>query len=61
MCLSMAFLETFTGKRLCWILFLKLLKETPNRCFPVNIAIFLRTASFIEIFPWLLLGLKEYD
>ena len=34
----------FTGKHLCWGLFLlKLQEETPTQVFPVNIAKFLRT------------------
>ena len=42
----------FTRKHLCWSLFLikrlkkRLYKETPNECFPVNIAKSLRTAFF---------------
>ena len=42
----------FTGKHLCWILFLRL----QRRCFPVNIAKFLRTPFFTEHLRWLLLS-----
>ena len=42
----------FTGKHLCWILFLRL----QRRCFPVNIAKFLRTPLFTEHLRWLLLS-----
>ena len=51
----------FTGKHLCWHLLsmtlqafspATLLKGLQHRCFPVNIAKFLRTASFIEHLWW---------
>ena len=48
----------FTGKHLCWSLFFNkvtglktcnfIKKRLQHRCFPVNIAKFLRAASFIE-------------
>ena len=62
-CLSMASMETFTRKHLSWSLFHKnvIKKRLQQRCFTVNIAKVLRTASFIEIFSWLLFGLKVYD
>ena len=62
-CLSMALMQTFTRKHLCWSLFYKnvIKKRLQQRCFTVNMAKFLRTASFIEIFPRLLFGLKVYD
>ena len=46
----------FTGRDPCWSL----------NCFPVNIAKFLRTDSFIQPLRWLLLDMlllnvKEYD
>ena len=50
-----------TGKHLCWSLFLGLKacnfikKRLQHRCFPVNIAKFLRTAFSIEHLWWLLL------
>ena len=38
----MLFFAVFSGKPLCWSLFLlKLLEETPTQVFPVNIAKFL--------------------
>ena len=43
----------FTGKHLCWNLFL--MKLQAFRCFPVNIAKFLTTAFFIDHLRWLLL------
>ena len=43
----------FTGKHLQASNFIK--KRFQNMCFPVNIAKFLRTASFIEHLRWLLL------
>ena len=43
----------FIGKHLCWSLFL--IKLQTLRCFPVNIAKFLRAAFYIEPFQWLLL------
>ena len=43
----------FTGKHLCWSLFL--IKLQAFRCFPMNIAKFLRAAFFIENFHCLLL------
>ena len=56
---------TFTGKHLCWSLFLKklqawrpaslLTRDSEQRCFPVNIAKFLRTPLFLEHLRWLLL------
>ena len=62
-CLSMASKQTFTRKQLYWSLFYKnaIKKRLQQRCFTVNIVKFLRTTSFIEIFPWLLFGLKVYD
>ena len=46
---------TTEQKTMCWNLFLiKLKKRSEHRCFPVNIAKFLRTASFIENLRWLL-------
>ena len=48
----------FTGKHLCWSLFLILFFKTKRkafRCFPVNIAKLLRAAFFIGHFRWLLL------
>ena len=47
-----------TGKHLCWSLFLIKLqtfieKRLQQRCFPVNIAKFLRTAFFTEHLWWL--------
>ena len=44
---------TVTGKQLCW--------SPRNRCFPVNIAKFLRTALFIEHLWWLLLLIAVYS
>ena len=54
----------FTGKHLCWSLFLinvaglrlvTYLKRLQHRCFPVNIAKFLRTPILKKICqPWLL-------
>ena len=53
----------FTGKHLCWSLFLIKLQtyafnfikiRRQHRCFPVNIPTFLRTAFFIELLWWLL-------
>ena len=46
--------EIFTGKHFCWWS-LFLIKLQAFRCFPVNIAKFLRAAFFIEHFMWLLL------
>ena len=46
--------EIFTGKHFCWWS-LFLIKLQAFRCFPVNIAKFLRAAFFIEHFRWLLL------
>ena len=51
----------FTGKQLCWSLFLIKLqtfikKRLQHRCFPVNIAKFLRTLFFIAHLRWLLLN-----
>ena len=57
----------FTGKYLCWSLFLTkfkvsslkacnvIKKRLQHRCFPVNIVKLLRTAFFIEYLRWLLL------
>ena len=47
----------FTGKHLCWRLFLInfVKRRLQHRCFAVNISKFLRTAFFIEHFRWLLL------
>ena len=67
-CLSMAFLQTgvlkkfaiFTGKHLCWSLFLKKLpawwpetlwKRLQHRCFSVNIVTFSRTGSQVYRTP----------
>ena len=36
-------------------------KRLQHRCFPVTIAIFLRTGSFTEHLQLLLFSLKEYD
>ena len=44
----------FTGKHVSWNLFL--IKLQPWRCFPVNIAKFLRTAFCIEHLWWLFLN-----
>ena len=51
----------FTGKNLCWGLFLIKIqvsefikKLLQYRCFPVNIAKFLSTAYFIDLLRWLL-------
>ena len=59
----------FTEKHLCQSLFFNkvaglrpatLLKKRPwHRCFPVNLAKFLRTPFFTEHFRWLLLALNE--
>ena len=54
----------FTGKHLCWNLFLIKLQGALNfikkrfrhRCFPVNIAKFFSTAFFIKQVRWLLLN-----
>ena len=43
----------FTGKHLCWSLFL--IKLQAFRCFPVNIAKLLRAAFFMEHLRWLFL------
>ena len=59
-------LEYFTGKRLCWSLFLKKLqtfskacniikKRLQNRCFPVKFTKFLRTPILKNIYERLLL------
>ena len=48
----------FPGKSLCWSLILIICfikKILQHRCFPVNIAEFLKTALFIEHLRWLLL------
>ena len=54
----------FTGKRLCWSLFLKslqsedlqlYLEKSPAQMFPVKFAKFLRTHFFTENLRWLLL------
>ena len=56
----------FTGKHQCWSLFLiklqtfrlqcfNIKKRFHHRCFPVNIAKFVRTAFFMEHLWWLLL------
>ena len=54
----------FTGKHLCWSLFLKNLqaeglqlhkKRLQRRCFPVNFAKFFRTPFLTEHLRWLLL------
>ena len=53
----------FTGKHLCWSLFqIKLLafKRLQHRCFPVNIANFLRTSILKNICKWLLLFSCEH-
>ena len=59
----MASIQTFTRKRLfCSLIYKNVIKKRLEQgCFTVNIAKFLRTASFIEIFPWLLFGRKVYD
>ena len=46
----------FTGKHQRWSLFFK---ETPHRCFPVNITKFLRRSFLKNIFEWLLLHLEN--
>ena len=61
----------FTEKHLRWSLFFNKFaslnacnffkKRLQHRCFAVNIAKFLRTASFIEHLRWLLSDLKKYD
>ena len=57
-------LRNFTGKHLCWSLFLKnlqaealqlYLKSLQHCCFPVKFAKFLRTLFFTEHLRWLLL------
>ena len=57
----------FTGKHLCWSLFLKNLqaeglqlhkKRLQHKCFPVKFAIFLRTPFLTEHLRWLLLHLR---
>ena len=45
----------FTGRHLCWSLFLIKLMDFRHRCFPVNIAKFLRTPILKNICEWLLL------
>ena len=54
-------LAKFTGKHLCQISFLKTLLEKRlwHRCFPVNLAKFLRTLFLTEHLRWLLL--KYYN
>ena len=50
-------LAKFTGKHLCWSLFLiklKAKKRSQHSCFPVNFAKFLRTSFFTEQPRWLL-------
>ena len=50
----------FTGKHLCWSLFKAfnvINKRLQHRCYPVNIAKFLRAAFFIEHLRWLLLDI----
>ena len=49
-----------TGKHLCWSLFL-IMESLQHRCFPVNIAKFLKTAFSIEHLLWLLLFLVFCD
>ena len=61
----------FTEKHLRWSLFFNkaarlkicnfIKKRLKHRCFPVNIAKFLRTFSFIEHLRWLLSDLRKYD
>ena len=49
----------FTGKHLCWSLFLINLqawRRLQHRCFPVKFATFLKTPSFTEDLWWLLLN-----
>ena len=57
----------FTGKRLCWSLFLKDLragglqldkKRLQHSCFPVKFATFLRTPFLTEHIRWLFLHLR---
>ena len=44
-----------TAKRMCWSPFLiKWKKKLQHKCFPVNIAKFLRTDFFIEYLRWFL-------
>ena len=53
---ALKYLPKSTGKPLCQSLFLMKLRHTKrlwHRCFPVNIAKFLRTPFFIEHFRWL--------
>ena len=50
---ALKYFAIFTGKHLCWSLFS--IKLRAFRCFPVNIAKFLRAAFFIEHLRWLLL------
>ena len=46
---SLKIFAIFTGKHLCWIVFFSFIKEIlQHRCFPVNIAKFLRTSFFTE-------------
>ena len=46
---SLKIFAVFTGKHLCWIVFFSFIKEIlQHRCFPVNIAKFLRTSFFTE-------------
>ena len=47
----------FSGKHLCWSLFLInfIKKRLQHRCFPANIVKFCRIAFFIEQLQWLLL------
>ena len=52
-------LANFTGKHLCWSLFLIKLR-LQHKCFPVKFAKFLRTAFFTEHLRWLLLKLNIY-
>ena len=47
----------FTGKHLCWTAFNFLKKWLQHRCFPVNIAKFLRTLILMKICEQLLLKL----
>ena len=52
----------FTGKHHCWSPFLiklQALRLLRHRCFPVNIAKFLRTVFFMEHLWWLLLFLPN--
>ena len=48
--------ENFTGKQLCWSVFLS---WRQHGCFPVKFANFLRTPILIEHLRWLLLNISN--